>query len=170
VKISGKTNEVVASIALGGQTPAGVAVNFVAGKVYAALNDSSVAIVNEWNNSVTYASYGVSTTAIAVNFLRDKEYVTDIGAAPGTVGVLSGRGSTLASVPVGNFPQGIDVDVITANIFVANEADGTVSKIDGRNNTVTSTTPVSANTVAVNPAESTFYAVGSTSVTVLTEN
>lgn len=170
VEINGKTNTVTASVSLDGQTPAGVAINYATEEVYAALNDSSVAIISERDNSVKYASYGVETSAVAVDFLTNQTYVTDIGSAPGTVGVLSGSGSTEASIPVGFFPLGIDVDFVTHSIFVANESDGTVSKINGKSNTVVSTTTVPANSVAVNPADSTFYAVGSTTVTVLTEN
>jgi YVTN family beta-propeller protein len=86
-----------------------------------------------------------------------------------SVGILSSKGVTKASVAVGLFPQGVDVDFVTNKVFVANEADGTVSVIDGSSKSVTATITVDANTISVDPAEATFYAVGSTSVTVFSE-
>jgi YVTN family beta-propeller protein len=167
--INGKRNEVTDSISLNGQTPAGIAVNFLTGKVYATLNDNQVAILKEGDSSVEYATYGSQTSGVAVDLRNDREYVTDGVFDTPTVGVLSQDGSTLASIPVGLFPQGVDVDFVTNLVFVANEADGTVSRINASNNTVTATISVAANSVAVNPLEATVYAVGSTSVTVLTE-
>jgi len=168
--INGKTNVVTASLSLNGQTPAGLGVNFLTGKVYAALNDNQVAILTEKTNALTYATYGSQTSGIAVDPFKNQEYVTDGVFDVPTVGVLSSTGATVASIPVGLFPQGIDVDFVTEYVFVANEADGTLSKIDADSNTVVSTVSVAANSVAVNPREATVYAVGSTSVTVLTEN
>lgn len=168
--INGKTNTLTNTVNLNGQVPNGIAVNFLTGKVYAALNNNQVAILCEKNDSVTYATYGSQTSGIAVDPILDREYVTDGVFSSATVGVLNSKGATVASVPVGLFPQGVDADFVTSLVFVANEADGTVSKIDASSNSVVSTTTVPANTVAVNPREGTVYAVGATSVTVLSEN
>jgi len=168
--INGRTNTVTASEPLNGQVPAGLAVNFLTGKVYAALNDNQVAILSERDDSVTYATYGSQTSSIAVDLLLNREYVTDIGGSADTVGALNHAGAPLATFTVGLFPQGVDVDFLTSLVFVANEADGTVSKMSALSNSVLSTTLVSANSIAVNPQESRIYAVGSNSVTVLTEN
>ena len=168
--INGKTNTLTSSIALKGQVPAGIAVNFVCGKVYAALNDNQVAILTEKTNLLAYATYGSQTSGIAVDPVANREYVTDAVFDVPTVGVLSSKGATDASIPVGLFPQGVDVDFVSGYVFVANEADGTITKIDSQSDSVVSTTPVAANTVTVNPRETTVYAVGSTSVTVLSEN
>jgi DNA-binding beta-propeller fold protein YncE len=161
---------VKAAIDLAGQTPAGLAVNYLTATVYAALNDNQVAVILEKNNSVTYATYGNQTSGIAVDLATNHEYVTDGVFDVPTVGALSYKGSTIASIPVGLFPQGVDVDFVSGLVFVANEADGTLSKISAQSNSVISTTTVDANSVAVNPREATVYAVGSTSVTVLSEN
>ena len=168
--INGKTNMVSASVPLGGQVPAGIAVNFLSCTVYAALNDNQVAILSEKTDKLTFATYGSQTSGIAVDPFFAREYVTDGVFSSPTVGVLDHKGATEASVAVGLFPQGIDVDFVTSQVFVANEADGTLSKIDEQSDSVVNTIPVDVNSVVVNPRESTVYAVGSTSVTVLTEN
>lgn len=168
--INGKTKTLSSSVSLGGQVPAGLGVNFLCGTVYAALNNNKVAILSERTGKVTYATYGSQTSAVAVDPFLGREYVTDGVFDTPTVGVLNQKGVTEAAIAVGLFPQGIDVDFVTSEVFVANEADGTISKIDAQTNTVVSTTPVAANSIAVNPQEGTVYAVGSTSVTVLTED
>jgi DNA-binding beta-propeller fold protein YncE len=168
--ITDRKHAVTSAIDLAGQTPAGISVNFITGEIYAALNNSQVAIISEKKDTVTYATYGNQTSGIAVDLFTNREYVTDGVFDVPSVGVLGGKGQTEASIPVGLFPQGIDVDFITGLVFAANEADGTVSKISTSSNSVLSTTTVDANSIAVNPKESRFYAVGSTSVTVLTEN
>lgn len=168
--INGKSNTLTSTVNLNGQVPNGIAVNFLTGKVYAALNNNQVAILCEKNDSVTYATYGSQTSGIAVDPILDREYVTDGVFSSATVGVLNSKGATVASVPVGLFPQGVDADFVTSLVFVANEADGTVSKIDSQSNSVVSTTTVPVNTLAVNPREATVYVAGPTSVTVLSEN
>ncbi len=168
--INGRTNTLTASISLNGQTPAGIAVNFATHKVYAALNDNQVAILSEKTNALTFATYGSATTGIAVDPSEGLVYVTDAVFDVPTVGVLSGKGVVKASIPVGHYPTGVDVDFISQYVFVANQADGTITKIDGDEHTVVSTTTVPANTVAVNVREKKVYAVGSTTVTVLSEN
>jgi DNA-binding beta-propeller fold protein YncE len=168
--ISGSSNTLTNTVNLNGQVPNGIAVNFLTGKVYAALNNNQVAILCEENNKVTYATYGSQTSGVAVDPILDREYVTDGVFSSATVGVLNGKGATEASVSVGLFPQGVDADFVTSLVFVANEADGTVSKIDAQSNSVVSTTTVPANSLAVNPREGTVYVAGATSVTILSEN
>jgi DNA-binding beta-propeller fold protein YncE len=170
VVINGRTHRVKESVPLNGQTPAGLGVNFLTGTVYVALNDSEVAIVSPGDDKVTYATYGSQTSDVVVDPFLGREYVTDGVFTSPTVGVLNRKGATVASVPVGLFPQGLDLDFVTNTVFVANEADGTITKIDGRNNTVITTIPVAANSIAVNPRDRTVYAAGSASVTVLTED
>jgi DNA-binding beta-propeller fold protein YncE len=159
-------------VPLKGQVPAGLGVNFLTGRVYAALNDNEIAVLLEKNNTVSYATYGSMTTGVAVDPLLGREYVTDGTFVSPTVGVLNGAGGTVTAVPTGLFPQGVDADFFTSNIFVANEADGTITEIYGydNKNTVVATIPIAANSVAVNPRQGTVYAAGSTSVTVFTED
>jgi YVTN family beta-propeller protein len=47
-----------------------------------------------------------------------------------------------ATIPVGNTPTGIAVNQRTNTVYVTNEIGGTVSVIDGRTDTVTTTIPV----------------------------
>jgi YVTN family beta-propeller protein len=169
VVLNGHTNTLVASITLAGQTPAGIAVNFLTGYAYAALNNNQIAVLAP-NYSVTYAAYGSKTSGIAVDPFLNREYVTDQVYSAGTVGVLNRKGATKASVSVGRAPLGVDVDFLSSYIFAANKSSGTVSKIDAFSDTVLSTTVVPAKTLAVDPQSSTVFVAGPTTVTVLSEN
>lgn len=168
--IDGKSKTLTSSVPLAGQVPNGIAVNVLKGIVYAALNDNRVAILTEKTGKLTYATYGSQTSYVAVDPFLDRAYVTDGVFTDPTLGVLSQTGATVASPAVGLFPQGVDVDFVTGDVFVANEADGTITKISAFGNSVIETFTVPANTVAVNPKEAKLYAVGATTVTVLTEN
>ena len=163
-------HKVSAAIDLAGQAPAGIAVNYRIGKVYAALNDSNIAVILEKNNAVTFKPYGNQTFGIVADIVNNREYVTDGVFDVPTVGVLGFSGNTVASIPVGLYPQGIDVDFLSGLVFAANEADGTISEISTSSNSVITTIPVAANSIAVNPREHLFFAVGSTSITVVSEN
>ncbi len=163
-------HKVSAAIDLSGQTPAGISVNYRIGEVYAALNDTNVAVILEKNNAVTFKPYGNQTSGIVADVVNNREYVTDGVFDVPSVGVLSFSGNTVSSIPVGLFPQGIDVDFVSGLVFAANEADGTISEISTSSNSVVTTIPVAANSVAVNPREQIVFAVGSTSVTVFSEN
>jgi YVTN family beta-propeller protein len=167
--ISSKSNTVTASLDLAGQTPNTVAMNAFTGTMYATLNDNQVAIYNPYTKVLKYVVYGSQTSGIAVDPIRNLEYVTDGVFDVPSVGVLSSKGVTKATVSVGLFPQGVDVDFVTDKVYVANEADGTISVLDGDGDSVTTTIPTAANTISVNPAEAKFYAVGSTSITIFSE-
>jgi DNA-binding beta-propeller fold protein YncE len=175
--INGCSKTFIGLVSLNGQTPAGIAVNLITGKVYAALDSTdslgnpigAVAILTEKTSAVSYATYGTAPAGIAVDPVLNREYVTDANF-PGAVGALNSKGAALATVPVGNFPQGIDVDFVTSNIFEADSADGTVTKINGLTNTVISTVaPGDAQFIAVDPVETKVWVGGTASVTMLSE-
>src|SRR6266480_2962667 len=68
-------------------------------------------------------------------------YITNLN--DGTVSVIDTASNTvMATVPVGNFPNGVAVTPDGAHVYVANVVDGTVSVIETASNTVTATVPV----------------------------
>jgi len=81
------------------------------------------------------------------------------------VAVLNGQTNTVvATIPVGQLPQGVAVNPATNKVYVANSVvPGTVSVINGQRNTVTATIPVGAAPfgVAVNPKTGTVYVTNS---------
>ena len=164
------TNTLTTRIALNGYKPAVLGVDFVRGTVYAGLNNNQVAILSEASNTVTYATYGANTQGVTADIVLGTAYVCDAEYSGGTVGVFNTNGTNLASIPVGSYPVSADTDFITGSVFAVNQGDGTISKINTYRNTVITTFPYAANSIAVNPSESTIYAVGPQSVTVLTEN
>src|SRR6266480_4783027 len=68
-------------------------------------------------------------------------YITNLN--DGTVSVIDTASNTvMATVPVGNFPNGVALTPDGAHVYVANVVDGTVSVIETAGNTVTATVPV----------------------------
>lgn len=155
--------------------PYGVAVNPLLNSVYVALLDGSVSLIDGKTNTITTTTpVGTSNAGIAVDLLTGNVFTANSVGAPstGSVGVLGKTANLLATVSVGNFPLGIDVDFGTHLAFVANSGDNTVSVINGKTNAVTSTVPVSALFLAVNPATQKVYvapAANTAALTVLSE-
>ncbi|MGC9292428.1 MAG: Ig-like domain repeat protein [Acidobacteriaceae bacterium] len=81
--------------------------------------------------------------------------------------------SVVATVPVGTAPQGIAVDPITNNVFVANQGGNSITVISGATSSVLATVNVgsSPTAVAVNPATGMVYVAngGSTFVSTINE-
>ena len=77
--------------------------------------------------------------------------------SPGTVTVINGTTNNTATVPVGDFPEGIAVNSATNQIYVANEcgndltcgSPGTVTVINANNNNSTVTVPVGVTPLSV---------------------
>ncbi len=68
-------------------------------------------------------------------------YITNLN--DNTVSVIDTASNTVtATVPVGNFPNGVAVTPDGAHVYVGNQGDGTVSVIDTATNTVTATVTV----------------------------
>jgi len=139
--------------------PYGVAVNSFLNLVYVALLNGNVSIIDGATRTITSTTpFGASDVGIAVNPVTGNVFTTNQTATPpGSVGVLGSTGAVLSAVPVGNTPYGIDVDFRTNVVFVANSQDDTVSVIDGKTNTVTTTLPVSSLFLAANPRSGKVY-------------
>ena len=80
------------------------------------------------------------------------------------VGVPQSHGAhvsptVVATVSVGDVPEGVGVNPTTDRVYVANKFDDTVSVIDGASNTVIATVPVGdlPQGVAVNPTSNRIY-------------
>jgi YVTN family beta-propeller protein len=86
-------------------------------------------------------------------------------------GAPAGAQSVTATIPVGQSPKAVAVDATTDMIYVANTKAGTVTVIDGSNNTVTATVTVGASPrgVAVDETTDTVYVAdaGSNAVSVI---
>src|SRR5438552_1027816 len=75
-------------------------------------------------------------------------YITNLN--DGTVSVIDTASNTvMATVPVGNFPNGVAVTPDGAHVYVANVGDGTVSVIDTASNGVIATVTVGGGPVGV---------------------
>ena len=161
----------------------GLGVNADSGKVFAAITapdgSQQVAIVSHKTGTVTVSYIPVATSdptitlgALDVDSKINREYTIDDGF-PGTLTTLNSKGTTLATTTVGNFPLGLDSDSLTGMVFVANAADGSISKVSEGSDSVISTTTLStadAQLVEVDARRSQVWVAGSTSVTLLSEN
>lgn len=168
--INGRKAKVIGSIGLSGNSPSAIALNPILNLLYVPYGTNQTAVVNAWTQQiVTTTTFGSSTVGAAVNVLTGNVYVTDQSGSSLT-GVLSANGKLVTSVPVGDFPVGVDVDPFTNLAFVASPLSDQIAVINGSNNTVQATVSnVNAEYVAVNPATQTVYASGQDGVTVVTE-
>lgn len=151
--------------------PFGVAVNPFANKIYASLLTGNVSVIDGKTNMITLTTpFGASDAGIAVDLGTGKVFVANSTGFPssGSVGILDNVGDLVSTIPAGNFPLGIDVDFITHLAFVANSGDNTVSVLDEKTATVTSTLPVSGLFLAVNPVTEKVYVAPATNVAALT--
>lgn len=158
-------------ISVGGD-PYGVAVNQLLGTVYMSLADvGGVLVIDPKTDAITTSTaFGAAGAGIAVDSVSGNVFTTNSVAAPsvGQVGVLGSAGNLLATVPVGNLPIGIDADLGSHLVFVANTGDDTLSVINGSTSTVTATVPVSSLFVAVNPITQKVYIAPQDPVAALT--
>ena len=76
---------------------------------------------------------------MAVDPATQTAYVTS-GNSVSIVDIATG--SITGTIPVGNAPEGIEIDSSTRKAFVANSADDTISVIDTGSRTVTGTIKV----------------------------
>jgi YVTN family beta-propeller protein len=152
-------------------SPFGVAINPFNFRLYVALTDGTVDVIDTVKQtSVTTTTIGGANVGIAANWTTGNVFVTDNNYGPSTVGVLDSKGNVVTNVAVGSTPLGVDVDFGTNLVFVANTVSDSVSVINGANNTVISTLPVTGLYVAVNPVtEKVYVADQSSALTVLKE-
>src|SRR5438045_6816512 len=81
---------------------------------------------------------------------------------------LAGAASVVATIPVGNNPEGVAVNPLTNRAYVTNISDNDVSVIDGVGNAVIATVNVGNGPfdVAVNPTTNRIYATNGSDGTV----
>jgi YVTN family beta-propeller protein len=137
------------------QSPFGITVNPFNSQVYVALSNNTVDVIDAIKQTITSTTtVGGTNAGIAVNWLTGNVFVTD---------------NTLGYSKVGKTPLGIDVDLNTNLVFVANTQGNALSVIDGSTNTVTETLAVAGQYVAVNPVTGKVYITGQSKITVLNE-
>jgi YVTN family beta-propeller protein len=155
--IEGKTNQVTASISLGGQQPLGLAVDFVRNRVVAVINGPLIAVIDGSDNQILQrVEVGAENANVALNPQIDRAYVTNGVSAVGVADL--GPFPLVFNVLVGNNPFGVAVDLISDKVFVTNLNDQTISVINGRTNRVAATVPVFGRFVDVNPVRGLAYA------------
>jgi YVTN family beta-propeller protein len=160
--ISGRTNTVVATIAMGpGVSALQDGVNPRTSRLYVINEDNAMPVINTRTNAViTTADLADSEPGgIAVNPRTNKIYVTEPGL--GLVAVISGRTDTVqASIPLSG-TLGVAVNPRTNKIYITNDnfPGESFSVIDGRTNAVTATIPLDGEAfgVAVNPRTNAIY-------------
>ena len=158
--------QVIATVPVGVE-PASSAVNSTTNKIYVPnqcgndatcaypYSQGTVTVVDGATNNPTTVNVGYYPSTVAVNPVTNTIYVANqCGSDPtcasyGTVSVIDGVSNTvIATVTVESDPYGVTVNSVTNNIYVANSCgtdlscntySGTVSVIDGVNNTVTAT-------------------------------
>ncbi len=152
------TDTVVATVALVGGNPTGVAVNPAGTRLYVTQDASdNVAVIDTASNTATaYIPVGRRPIGIAINPAGTRVYVTNFGPAETggeIVSVIDTVSDTVvATVPVGIQPFGVAVHPDGTKVYVASAASSTLSVIDAATNTVTATVSVTGpRGVAVHP-------------------
>ena len=162
VVIDGATNGTSTYTTGPGLTQGSIAVNPVTNKIYLAdFFNNKVTVIDGATNGTFFIAAGTEPSAVAVNPTTNRVYVTNYFSANVTV-IDGSTYSVIATVPVGASPISIAVNPVTNLIYVANvgtnPGTGTISVIDGRNNTVVTTLPAwNPAFVAVNPVSNTIY-------------
>ena len=186
--IDGATNN-TSTISL--QTyPVTIAINPVTNKIYVAdavRGNGTVTVIDGATNSVTARiNVGSVPSSIAVNPVTNTIYVLNIegtntsnmggSKVPGSVTAINGLDNSTVTVPVGNnyvgsyyYESALAVDAVRNQVYVANQADNTVTLLQGM-------TPVPAvnvgsfpEAIAVNSITNKIYVVndGDSTVTVI---
>jgi YVTN family beta-propeller protein len=128
--INGATN---ANYAVGlGDNYTAIAVNTLTNKAYAVCSDTNgyVSVVDGASRIVSVVSTGSYPGAVAVDEATNAVYVTNSG--DGTVSVIDGSTNTASTLAVGQAPFAVVMNPVTNKVYVLNnDANGTVSVIDG---------------------------------------
>lgn len=145
-----------------GLRPVAVAVNSITNKIYTANSgDGTVSIINGATNSTTTITAGTLPSAVAINPFTNRVYVANAPHGAGVVDVIDGNSNfVIDNVYVGAYPVTLAVDSAANTIYSANADDGTVSRIDGASDTVTSVNLGGVpGALAVDPVTHQVYAV-----------
>jgi YVTN family beta-propeller protein len=158
--IDGYSNKIVTSVSFAGAQPLGIAVDFGTNQYAVAIDGPYVYIVSGATNKIVKRlTVGSFATNIAINSFTSQAYVTNETFAPSTVSVVNLRNYQIeASIPVGNNPFGVCVDLYTNLAFVTNTQDGTVAMVNGNTNTKTGSVNAQSFLVDVNPVTRLLYA------------
>jgi YVTN family beta-propeller protein len=132
-------NNATATVTVG-LRPIAVAVNPTTNRIYTANSgDGTVTIINGATNSPTTITAGTFPSAVAINPYTNRTYVATAPHGDGVVKVIDGNSNfVIDNVYVGAYPVMAAVDPAANTIYTANADDGTVSRIDGASDTVTS--------------------------------
>jgi YVTN family beta-propeller protein len=144
-----------------GSEPAGIAVDDADGTLYVADEGSgTLSVISETSGTVVgTVALGSNTSpvGVAVDSASHDVYVTE--AASDTVAVIdiatcdaavqTGCGKPVATIAVGADPNGVLVDPATDDVYVADTASSDVSVIDATTGTVTATTSLQIEPVAL---------------------
>jgi len=151
------TNNVTATVPVGGISSGGVAVSPDGTKVYVA--NSNVSVIDTAINNVTATvPVGKNPAGVEVTPNGKKVYVANKG--DNTVSVIdTATNNVTATVPVGKNPVGVAVNKAGTKVYVGNRFSGTVSVIDTATNKVKATVKEvgSPDGVAVSPDGSKVY-------------
>lgn len=176
------------STASSGEEPTAVAINPITGYAYVTLTQPLAAGTTDapmldvislktlaTTASVTFGAVGSSNQGVTVNDATGYVYVTNssFSGGVGSVGVFNSTGvqQTYTDPTTGIVynalvasasPQGIDVDLLTNRIYVANNGDVTISVVNGAAPaaspaSISAPLPFSASWLAVNPITSKVY-------------
>ena len=108
-------------------------------------------------------------TKLKIGLKRILELKNEFYSRDNTVSVINGSSNKKNDIPVGKNPYDIEVNPSTNKIYVANHDDGTVSVINGKNNTkIGKDIPVGKGPsyIAINPSTNKIYVTNSLSNTV----
>ena len=153
--IDGATNTVLTDLSVGGVL-GDLAVNPATNRLYVIQeNNNDVAVFDTTNGafltSVAFPSpYGQDSVDLAVDASTNRIYIANNHS--NKVTVIDGASNTvLATIPVGNNPEGIGVDARTHHVYVTNTGANTVSVIDGAPSSPTVNTVLATITVGSTP-------------------
>ncbi len=134
--IDGATN--LTTMVAGGIYPRAVGIDPFANKIYIVnYNSGNVSVIDGNTNLVTTVAAGTYPIAVAVNPITGQAYVTNSGS--GTVTVIAETTLATTTVVAGSSPTAIDIDLMTNKVYLTNNIwEGTVTMIDGANNSTTS--------------------------------
>jgi YVTN family beta-propeller protein len=152
---------IVGKVPMGGMHLWGMALDEAAGKLYVTrAGKAELAIVDETSGNVTNIATAATPCAVAMNPATNRIYVVNHEDNSVTV-IDATQGKVLATVKVGEKPQGIAIDAKANRIYVANVHGDSVSVIDGAHNAVIKTLRTGHNpyALAVNESTARLYAV-----------
>lgn len=163
VVIDGTNNQIISRIDLAGREPEGAAVDLHTNQIWVTLDgpDGKIDILDGAANTVleTVTVGNFFVVDVAINNVTKRAYI----ASTATNGLFVYDAPTrqqIADVATGSFNNSLDVDPITNLIFVTDGNNDNVVVVDGRNNTVRATVPLSAPFpagVAINPVRRIAY-------------